>query len=92
MLACKVLLVFAVGPRQVNRTLALDIPHHLRHRILRRDEKQYVHVIRHQVPFQNPALLLLGKTTKHLSQMRAKTFLLPPRQRRGISAPFRMDE
>jgi hypothetical protein len=75
MLASKILLVFAVGPCHVDRTLALDVTHHFRYRILGRDGKQHVHVVRHQVAFQNPALLLLGQTPKDLSQMLPKTFI-----------------
>jgi hypothetical protein len=61
--------VFAVGPRQVDRALALDLSQHFRHRLLGRTGKQHVNVVRHQVAFQNPAILLLGHTAKDLSQV-----------------------
>ena len=58
MLSSKILFVFAVGPRQVDRALALDLSQHFRHRLLGRTGKQHVNVVRHQVAFQNPAILL----------------------------------
>jgi hypothetical protein len=55
-------LALNVHPRQVNRTLSLDIPNQLRHRILRRDRDHHVHVIGHQMPFLDPTLLLRSQS------------------------------
>jgi hypothetical protein len=52
----KMALALAVHPRQVDRALALDVPDHLRHRVLPRDLDQ--HVIGHQVPLFDLARLL----------------------------------
>jgi hypothetical protein len=75
MLAYKILLMFAVGSCHVDRTLALDVAHHFRYRILARDGKQHVHVVWHQVAVKHPALLLLGQTPKDLAQMLPKTLI-----------------
>ena len=69
MLPHKVTLALAIHPRQMNRALTLDIPDHLRHRILRRDRNHHVHVIRHQVPFFDSTLLLFRELSKHLTKM-----------------------
>ncbi len=58
-----------IRPRDVDCTLALQIPHHLRHRILRRDSHKHMDMIAHQVPFLNLAFLLPGHLPKHLSQV-----------------------
>jgi hypothetical protein len=75
MLAREILFVLTVGPCQMNGTLALDEAHHLRHRILGRNGKQHMHMVRHQMAFQHPALLLLGQTAEDLAQMLTKTFI-----------------
>jgi len=41
----EVALIFSVYPRQMDRTLALNKPDHLRDRVFRRDRDQHVHVI-----------------------------------------------
>lgn len=65
----EIALPLAVHPRQVNRTLALDVPDHLRYRIFRLDRDHHVHVIRHQMPFLDPALFLFRQTAKYFSKM-----------------------
>ena len=40
-------LPFTVNPRHMNGALALDIPHHLRYRILRWYRDQHMHMILH---------------------------------------------
>src|SRR5262245_30262724 len=58
----------AKGARNVNRTLPSEIPHHLRHRILRGNREQHVDVIRAQMPLLHLALLLAGQLPEHLAQ------------------------
>ena len=57
-------LSLAVDPRQVNRTLPLDEPDNLGHRLLRRNRDHHVHMVAHQVPLFDPALLLFGPTAE----------------------------
>ena len=83
-------------PRNVNRTLAFDVPDHLGHSILGRDRDQHVHVIDDQVPFQNLALLLLGQPAKYLPEVLTQLLveLLAPTFRNEhdmvFAFPFRM--
>jgi len=56
--ATAVLPLTEVGPRDMNRTLAVQTPHHLSHYILGRDGDQHMHMVGLQVSFQHPALLL----------------------------------
>lgn len=65
----KISLLLPIHPGQMDRALALDIPNHLRHRVLRRYRYHHVHVIRHQVPFLNPAFLLQRQLAKYLSKV-----------------------
>src|SRR4051794_30233887 len=58
-----------VHPRQMDRTLAQGELHHLRHSTLRWSRHKHVHVIGHQVPFENLTLLLLGQSVEHLSKV-----------------------
>jgi hypothetical protein len=53
----------------MNGAFALDVADYLRHCVLRWNRNHHVHVIRHQVPFLNPALSLRGKTPEYFSQM-----------------------
>src|ERR671924_1797010 len=46
-------------------TLALDIPNHLGHRILRRNPDEHVDMILHHMPFQDGAPALPGQLTQH---------------------------
>src|ERR1700761_5621539 len=68
-----ILLPLSIHTRQMNRALALDESHHLRHRVLRRDRDHHVDMVRQQRTFFNPALSLLGQLTEHLAQVLAKT-------------------
>src|SRR5262245_50502851 len=63
MLTYEIPLPFPIDPSQVDRTLSFDEPHHLRHRIFRWDRYHHVHVIRHQVPLFDPAILLRRNTS-----------------------------
>src|SRR5690606_11356833 len=47
-------------------TLAFDVAHDLRHRVLRRYRDHHVHMVAHQMPFLDPALLLLGQPPQDL--------------------------
>ena len=51
------------------RTLALDITNHLRYRVFRRYRNHHMYVIRHQMPFLNPALLLQRQLAKNFSKV-----------------------
>src|SRR6266508_2126520 len=59
-LAHEVPLPFTVNAGQVDRTLPLDKP---------RTRDHHVHVVHHQVPFLDPALLLLRQPTKNFPQV-----------------------
>ena len=74
----KVALAFPIHPCQMNRALALDEANHLRHRVLRRDRNHHVHMVRHQMPFDNRALLLRGKLAEYLSEVLAQLYVQCP--------------
>src|SRR5215475_9218587 len=57
------------GPSNVDRRFPLDKAYHLRHRVLRRNGEEHVHVIRHQVPLFNPTFLLRGQRPEDLPEM-----------------------
>src|SRR5262245_20795822 len=63
---------FPVNTGEVDGAFALDEPDHLRHRILRWNRDQHVHMIGHQVPFLDLRLLLLGQLAEHLTEVPAK--------------------
>lgn len=65
----KVALALHVSARDVNRALTLDLSDHLRHRILRRNRDHHMNMVRHQVAFFDPDLLLLRQTPHHLSKL-----------------------
>src|SRR5262245_32524661 len=69
MLAHEIAPMFPIHTRQVDRTLPLDEPHDLRHRVLRWYCDQHVHMIGEQMPFLDVALLLRGQLAEHLSQV-----------------------
>src|SRR5262249_17184817 len=60
-LADEIALPLAECPGDVDGALSLDVPDHVRDRILRRNRQQHVNVIDHQVPFLDTTLLLLRK-------------------------------
>ena len=53
----------------MDRTLSLDESDIRRNRELLWNRDQHVHMARLQVPFLNPALLLLGEATHHIAQI-----------------------
>jgi len=69
MLADEIALAFAVDPRQMSRTPALDVANHPGHGMFRRDRDQHVYMIRHQVPFFDPAVPLPRQPVKDLSKV-----------------------
>jgi hypothetical protein len=54
---------------QMDRTLALDKPDHLRDRVFRRNRDHHVNVIRHEMAFLDLALLLQRQLTEDLAEM-----------------------
>jgi len=85
-----------IRPRQMNRTLAFDIPNHLRHGVFRRYRNQDVHMIRQQMALLDLAFTLLRQIAEHLCQMLADGFLqhLPAELRNKnnviLAIPFRV--
>ena len=71
MLAREVLLPAPKGPSHMNGTLPLEKTDHLRHRILRRNRDQHMHMIPQQMPLNDLALLLPGKLVEHATQFSA---------------------
>jgi hypothetical protein len=57
------------GPGNVDRRFALDKADDLRHRVLRRDGEQHMHVIRHQMPLFDATLLLLRQAAEDVPEM-----------------------
>src|SRR5262249_11632969 len=62
-------LPLSIHPRYVDRALALDEPHHLRHRILRWHRYHHVHMIWQQMSFLDLALLLTRQLLEHLPKV-----------------------
>ena len=56
-------------------TLAFDIAHNLRYRILRWYRNQHMDMIRHKVPFDDLALFLSGQIPKNFTQVRTELFV-----------------
>src|SRR5271169_1395266 len=54
---------------QMDRALAFDVSDHLRHRILRWNGKQHMHVIWQQMPFLDLRLLLRRELTEDFPKM-----------------------
>lgn len=69
MLAGKVLLSPAKLARNLNRTLPLQVPDHVRHRVLRRNADAHMNVIVHQVTFDNFRFLVGGQFVEQLAQV-----------------------
>lgn len=63
MLPHKVALPLPVDPRPVDRALPLDKLNQPGNRVLRWYRNQHVNMIRHQIPFRDPALLLTARST-----------------------------
>src|SRR5271165_4923569 len=51
----------AIDPSQMDRALALDIPHDLADRVLGRDRQHHVNVVGQQMPLFDPALSVFRK-------------------------------
>ena len=58
MLSNKVALALAIDASQMDGTLAFDLSHDLRNRILRWDLNHHVDVVDHEMAFLDPTLLL----------------------------------
>lgn len=71
-LASEILYSASEAPRYRNCALPLDVPHHVRYRIFRRDADAHAHVIRHDVPFYNLRFLVRRKFVEYLTQMLAQ--------------------
>src|SRR5260370_41336572 len=69
MLPHKITLLFPVYAGQMDRTLALDKPDHLRDRIFRWNRNHHGNVIRNQATFFDPAFLLLRQLAEHLPEV-----------------------
>ncbi len=67
-LADKIPLPASERASDVDRALALDVPDHLRYRVLRRDRDHHVYMVHLQVPFFDLALPLPGQRVEHLTQ------------------------
>jgi hypothetical protein len=69
LLSDKVSFALAVHPGQVDRTLALDKPNYLRHRVFGGNRNHHVEVIGQQMTFFDPAFLLLCQSPEHFSKV-----------------------
>ena len=65
----KIAFSLTVDAGEVDSTCALEVPHYLRYRLLRRNRDQHVHMIRPQMSLFDTALLLLSQLMEHFSQM-----------------------
>ena len=83
-------------PGDVDCTLPLHIPRHVRNGILWGDGNQHMHMIRPQIAFLHPTLSLTHQLSKYLSQILAKLPIqhFPPKFRnpyqRILALPDRM--
>ncbi len=62
----------AISSSQMDRALALDIPHDLTDRVLGRNRQHHVNVVRQQMPLFDPAFSVFRKLAEHLPQMLAQ--------------------
>src|ERR1700722_5318608 len=58
-------LALAVNLRKMDRTFAFDIPHHLTHRVFRRNRQQHMDMIGHQMSFLDATFPLFGQLSKY---------------------------
>ena len=65
MLAYEIALSLAKRAGDMDRALPLEVSNGLRHRVLGRDRNQDVHVVGHEMPLLDAALLLLRKLSEH---------------------------
>ncbi len=75
----EIALSFAVDPRQVDRALAFDAPHHVRHRIFRWNRQKHVNMVRKQMPLFDLRFFLGRELSKNLAQ-RLPQFLIQHQQ------------
>jgi hypothetical protein len=71
-LADKVPPPLSVHSGHMNGALAFDVADHLRYGALRGNRNHHVHVVAHQVPFLDPALLLPRQLVEHLAEVLPK--------------------
>jgi hypothetical protein len=64
----EIALSFAVRPRQMDRALSLDVPDHVRHRVLWWDRQKHVNMVRKQMPLFDLRFFLSRKLTKNFAQ------------------------
>ena len=62
----------AINPSQMDCALALDVPHDLTDRVLRRNRQHHVNVVGQQMPFFDPALSVFRKLAENLPQVFAQ--------------------
>ena len=72
MLTAEVALALSVDAGEMDSALAIGEAHDLRNCIFRRNREQHVHVVRHQMPFFDPAVLVPGQVVKHLAEVLPK--------------------
>ncbi len=68
-LTYEVALSLPVRSGYVDGAFTFDEPDHLRHRILGRYRNHHVHVVRHQMPLLDLALLTLSQSAHHFAQL-----------------------
>ena len=74
-----------------NCACPLQKPDHRSHRVLGGNSDTHVHMVQHQMPFENPPFLLLGQRMEHLAQMAAhlpKQNFAPPLRASHIMRTF----
>jgi len=74
-LAERVPLLLTVHLGQVSRALALDVFHHIRHRVLRQKRNEHAHLIPRQMPLIDSALLLLSQVAEHFPEVATKLLI-----------------
>jgi len=67
MLHCKAFLKLSVHSRHLDCFLTLDEPDPSADRVLGKNRGQHVHVVKQQVAFLDPALVLLGYRFEHFA-------------------------
>lgn len=72
----EVALALSIDSTRVDRALALDEPHDLRHRVFRRDRQQHVHMVGHQMPFLDLRFLLERELPEHFPKMPTQFLIL----------------
>src|SRR5450755_3864525 len=65
----KIPTVLPINPCEMYRAFPLDEADHLRNGVFRRDRYHHVDMIGHQMPFLDPAFLLLGQLAEPLPEI-----------------------